>query len=203
MDHELSIRTSEKSDEICAAFVAAQADMPMAVGTDGTNPHFKSKYTTLAAISKAVRPVFANHGIGLLPSAPNGNMALRMVHTSGQWMEVSIPFTVAQPNNPQAIGSAITYARRYLLGMVSGVPSDEDDDGNAASAPPPKPKEEPFDHELAAKKLEEFASGYSLHGDALEQWLGVHFGRTAKNMSREQLREACQLIKEEFAEEGA
>ena len=48
----------------------------------------------------------------------------------------SLPIILSQANmeNPQKIGSAITYAKRYTLQSVYGLPS-EDDDGNKASEP--------------------------------------------------------------------
>jgi hypothetical protein len=67
-----------------------------------------------------------------------------LMHSSGQWIRSAYPILPVK-NDPQGVGSAIAYARRYSLGALVGVcPSeDEDDDGNAASskaAPKAKPR---------------------------------------------------------------
>jgi hypothetical protein len=46
-------------------------------------------------------------------------------------------------NDPQGMGSAVTYARRYTLGATLGIVTEDDDDGNAASAPRPQPAKQP------------------------------------------------------------
>lgn len=75
-------------------------------------------------------------------------MVTRLAHASGQWLQATMVMPVAK-QNPQAVGSAITYARRYALAAAVGVAPDDDDDGNAASgnagkqdeAKPDRPKE--------------------------------------------------------------
>ena len=47
-------------------------------------------------------------------------------------MEASYGMPIAKENDPQAMGSAITYARRYALGAILGLNIDEDDDGEKA-----------------------------------------------------------------------
>ncbi len=73
-----------------------------------------------------------------------------LMHTSGQWLcgVLLLPMT---KQDPQAAGSAITYARRYALQSIAGVPS-EDDDGNKASQGQNynKPKKTDYTKEIAA-----------------------------------------------------
>jgi hypothetical protein len=59
----------------------------------------------------------------------------RLQHDSGEWIEQTIYLPVPQ-QTPQAYGSAITYAKRYQLQSMTGLPS-EDDDGQKASEPVP------------------------------------------------------------------
>jgi len=68
-----------------------------------------------------------------MPSAdgPKVTVTTMLVHKSGEWFKNSIQMTSAQ-NTPQAIGSCITYGRRYSFCSVVGI-SPEDDDGAAAS----------------------------------------------------------------------
>jgi len=57
----------------------------------------------------------------------------RLMHTSGQWIESTLWLPVGKAD-AQGVGAAITYARRYALQSILGVPA-ADDDGNAVSQP--------------------------------------------------------------------
>ena len=56
-----------------------------------------------------------------------------LAHESGQWIQSELCMPLAK-NDPQGVGSAITYGRRYGLAAIVGIVADDDDDGNAASA---------------------------------------------------------------------
>jgi hypothetical protein len=122
------------------------------VPKDGNNPHFKSKYATLGAITEATRPHLAKHGLGFMQWMSNREgyqlIVTRIMHTSGQWMEDEGYILNPTKNDPQGMGSAVTYARRYTLGASLGIITEDDDDGNRASEPapvkklPPVPKAE-------------------------------------------------------------
>ena len=55
-----------------------------------------------------------------------------LAHESGQWIQSELCMPLAK-NDPQGVGSAITYGRRYGLAAIVGIVADDDDDGNAAS----------------------------------------------------------------------
>jgi hypothetical protein len=145
------MKQSETIDKIIPAFIAFQSDMP-SVPKDGNNPHFKSKYATLGAITEATRPHLAKHGLGFMQWMSNRDglqlIVTRIMHTSGQWMEDEGYILNPTKNDPQGMGSAVTYARRYTLGASLGIITEDDDDGNRASEPapvkklPPVPKAE-------------------------------------------------------------
>lgn len=104
-----------------------------------TNPHFKSKYADLASVWDAGREVFTTEGLAVIQlpcEAPAGQVGLEttITHKSGQSMASKFFMPVAQANNPQAVGSALTYAKRYALLGAFGI-APEDDDGNAATTP--------------------------------------------------------------------
>lgn len=132
---------------LAAALCAAQAAMPTLV-KDGTNPHFKSKFTPLDTIVETVGPIIAEHGLtwSTFPCyGPNGEPALRykLTHVSGEFEEGIMPLLVTKAD-PQGMGSAITYARRYSITAVLNLVADEDDDGNNASrAPAQKQQQRP------------------------------------------------------------
>lgn len=129
------------------AFIAAQTATD-AVKKAAANPFFNSRYADLATVVEAVIPAMNAAGVGVLqfPSF-DGEMVritTALLHDSGACITSTLAMRPTK-NDPQGVGSAITYARRYaLLAMTGAAP--EDDDGNAASAPqkhatpPPTPK---------------------------------------------------------------
>jgi hypothetical protein len=137
------MKQSEQIDKLYPAFIAFQAEVP-SVLKDGNNPHFKSKYATLPAITESVRPYLAKHGLGFTQSlAYRDGVQLiftRVMHTSGQWMEDEGYILNPTKNDPQGMASAVTYARRNTLGATCGIVTEEDDDGNKASEPAPVKK---------------------------------------------------------------
>jgi hypothetical protein len=131
--------TTFHGDDLATFFTAmsaAQGDMG-AVLKDAVNPHFKSKYADLATVCDAVIPALNKHGIAVI-QAPgmNGNrvtLETILAHKGGAYMRTVLEIAPTK-TDPQGVGSAITYARRYALQSVAGV-APEDDDGNAASQP--------------------------------------------------------------------
>lgn len=126
----------EQSNEIAAALAKAQAEMSNPA-FDSQNPHFKSKFASLAAVRNAVIPVLSKHGIACVQNITTGENAIlcttTLLHSSGQALQfgpLTLPVSKA---DAQGFGSAATYARRYALMAVAGVVGDDDDDGNAAA----------------------------------------------------------------------
>jgi len=152
---------SESLAELAKALSKAQGAMKNAK-KDSDNPFFKSKYADLASVSDACREELAANGLAVvqLPTMREGKMVLEYVllHASGEFIGSELEMTPVK-SDPQGIGSAITYARRYSLGGVTGVAT-EDDDGNAASGNGNKQAERPqqskpqvtFKRESAAPK---------------------------------------------------
>lgn len=146
------MKTSESIAKIAEAMAIVQKGMQPAL-KDSANPFFKSKYADLASVSAACKDLMAANGIAVIQSpgeCADKQMSLttRLIHKSGEWIEgtLSIPLPKF---DPQAYGSALTYARRYSLAAFAGVVTD-DDDGNAATRPSDKavandaPREQPF-----------------------------------------------------------
>lgn len=127
------MKTSDAIDQIATALAAAQGEMKNAA-VNSDNPHFKSKYVDLAGIRDAVIPILSKHGLSvaqMIGVTDTGlTVATRLMHKSGQWLESTYPVSY---DKPQAMGSAITYARRYCLSAMCCIAPDEDDDGNAAN----------------------------------------------------------------------
>lgn len=105
---------------------------------DQENPFFKSKYVTLDQVLNKVVPVLNKNGIILSQSVSFTENTLptlitQLIHESGDKLSSEMLLQVKTPD-PQAQGSAITYARRYALVSMLGLSVGEDDDGNAAAA---------------------------------------------------------------------
>jgi hypothetical protein len=112
---------------------------------DASNPFFKSSYSTLASVWDACRKPLSDNGLSIVQTTefmPNNPELVCidtiLCHSSGEWIKGRL---VGKPvkNDPQGVGSCITYFRRYSLQSMVGI-SPEDDDGNAASG---KGKEQP------------------------------------------------------------
>jgi hypothetical protein len=125
---------SENITDLAKALHRAQGKIKHAV-KDSANPFFKSKYADLTSVWDAIRDAFQSEGLSVsqLPSMNDqGASCLEtiLMHTSGQFIAAACPLNPSK-NDPQGVGSAITYMRRYALQAVAGVCAD-DDDGEAA-----------------------------------------------------------------------
>lgn len=125
---------SDSINEIAAALATAQG-LIKGAKKDSDNPFFKSKYADLAAVAEACRAPLSAAGIAVVQapsSTEDGRVTVTtlFVHSSGQWIAESVSVK-PKDDGPQALGSAITYLRRYALAAFAGV-APEDDDGEAA-----------------------------------------------------------------------
>lgn len=125
---------SESIKHLAAALNKAQSEMSGAK-KDSKNPFFKSSYADLGSVVEAIKTPFSNHGLSYsqFPIMQDNKVGVEtmLMHESGEWMSDVLVLPMVK-QDPQAAGSAITYARRYALQSIAGIPA-EDDDGNAAS----------------------------------------------------------------------
>lgn len=129
---------SDEIDELAAALAKAQAAIKDAE-LDKTNLHFGNPYSTLSAVWEACRKPLTDAGLAVtqLVEVQDGKLGVKtmLLHASGQFLCSFCP-AVSQQQGMQALGSAITYAKRYSLAAIAGVASGEekeDDDGNRAN----------------------------------------------------------------------
>lgn len=104
---------------------------------DASNPFFKSKYASLSNILDAINDPLNESGLTFcqFPCGEHGLNTILMHSESGEF--ISDYYTMRPTkDDPQGIGSAITYQRRYALASVLGLNIDDDDDGNEASKVP-------------------------------------------------------------------
>jgi hypothetical protein len=123
------MKSSESINELAAALCKAQSQMGGAV-KDSSNPFFKSSYADLTSVIKAIKQPFADNGLSYTQfpvSNENGvGVSTRLMHTSGQWLEMEYTLPTVK-KDPQASGSCISYARRYALQSIAGIPTADDD----------------------------------------------------------------------------
>lgn len=134
------MNTSADIKDLALSLAAAQACMGPAL-KGAKNPHFRSSYADLSSVVEAIREPFTSNGLAWVqaPSVALDSglvtVTTRIIHSSGQWVEAAVsamPGRGGKPDlSPQAVGSAVTYLRRYGLQALAGVPS-ADDDGEAA-----------------------------------------------------------------------
>ena len=125
------MKQSESITDLATALCLAQAEMGGAI-KDSNNPFFKSSYADLTSVIKVIKEPFAKWGLSFvqLPvTSAGGNgvgVSTMLMHKSGQWLqgEYLLPMDKV---TPQGAGSAITYARRYALQSLVGIPSVDDD----------------------------------------------------------------------------
>ena len=141
------MNSSESIAKLAEALAKAQAQIEGAKKT-ADNPFYKSKYADLSEVWEACRKPLTANGLSVvqtqayLPEAPDMVVIdTRLLHSSGEWIEGRLALKPVKAD-PQSIGSAITYARRYSLQSIVGI-APEDDDGNAASHVQPQGKKPP------------------------------------------------------------
>lgn len=123
---------SNTLDELAAALAKAQGEM-MGAKKDSKNPFFKSNYADLASICEAIREPFSKHGLSYIQTTEqDGTVITTLLHSSGQWIRGRLKIDPVK-KDPQGMGSALTYARRYALAAISGI-AQIDDDAESAMA---------------------------------------------------------------------
>lgn len=131
---------STELNALASSLCKAQASLGGAV-KGSINPHFKSRFADLAEVIETAKPHLAANGLSFTQAGVHreGVQLLRttLLHSSGQWLAGEYALTPTKPD-AQGYGAAMTYARRYCLAALLGIPQ-VDDDGETASgrgAPP-------------------------------------------------------------------
>lgn len=124
---------SDSIADLATSLAKAQSEMG-AVHKDQDNPYFRSKFAGLSTVWEAVKPALTKNGLSIvqMPGSDERGyfVQTQLLHSSGQWIR-STTYMKPAKEDPQGIGSLISYARRYALqAMVMACP--DDDDGEAA-----------------------------------------------------------------------
>ena len=131
---DVASRRSETLGKLAGALAKAQGAMTNAQ-RDSANPHFKSRFASLASVRDACGPHLSENEIAYVQTVRAfGRIAMittGFYHSSGEFMEETLTLS-ASDDRPQTVGSAITYGRRYALAAMAGI-APYDDDGEEAS----------------------------------------------------------------------
>lgn len=131
----MNLLKSESLKNLAPALVKAQQSMGAAL-KDSKNPFFKSKYADLNAVIDACVPELNKAGIAVLQSpgvvfSPDNNTVpvinTILLHESGEFITGQSRVVASKQNDPQAEGSATTYARRYGLQAMATLKAEDDD----------------------------------------------------------------------------
>jgi len=129
------LNKSESIKALAVALAKAQAEFKPAPKSS-TNPHFKSRYTDLATLWEHCRPVLVANDLAIVqtfePAEAGMAITTTLLHKSGEFIGGTLTMPIER-QTPQAVGSAITYGRRYGMAAILGMVSDEDDDAEGAT----------------------------------------------------------------------
>lgn len=127
------MKLSEKFDEILPALHKARSQF-VKVKKDRQNTHLKNKYATLDSVLDAITPALTENRLMIMQDGERIENTMRVettvIHISGQWAKFYFDIPIAK-NDPQGVGSAFTYGRRYALAAAFGL-SQADDDAQIA-----------------------------------------------------------------------
>ena len=129
---------SEQINEIAAALSAFQGSLKqpklskeVKVKTK-TGGSYTFKYADLSDCAEAAAPYLKENGLAVSQIISEWTLITLLTHTSGQWIKSELPISLNNGADYQALGSAITYIKRYSYCAILGIVADADDDANAA-----------------------------------------------------------------------
>ena len=135
------MKTSEKIDKLLPDLFKVKASI-LPLKKEAENPYFSSSYVDLNGVLDGVEPILEKNGFILLQPVSGRIVETVLLHSSGQFISSDMELVLSK-NDMQALGSAVSYARRYSLMSLLGLKA-LDDDGNSATyekAPAAKAKQ--------------------------------------------------------------
>ena len=196
------MKSSKSTTTIGPAFLKAQIAIESAV-KGKVNEFFDSKYADLASVIQAVKGPLNDNGIFFTQPVYQDEQGVYvqtvLQHAeSGERFWSETPVMVAKPNNPQAMVSGVTYAKRCGLSAITGLPT-ADDDGNAATRPPKQPQQAP-------QKPKPPITADAMKTDKHRAWIQTHETAEAAIAALQTKytldAKAIQHVKDEFAKKG-
>jgi len=130
------MKTSESIKALAPALKEVQHQLKT-LKKDKVNPFYKSHYADLTTVVEGAKEILYKNGFAItqLIGQQQGDSTLETVllHDSGEWLSSEMRLYLTK-SDPQAQGSAITYARRYAyMAIIGMVAENEDDDGEKSA----------------------------------------------------------------------
>ena len=200
------MKKSETLIEFSKAFAKTQQEMKQPL-KDANNPFFKNKYVPLENVVEAITESASKNGLSFtqFPSSDEfGNVTVGtlVMHESGEWIEYDPIKMKPAKNDPQSIGSAITYAKRYALSAIFGITSDQDDDGNEATQTKKQPAKKASDPVVSVeqanfylKEIAKIATEKGKEDGSVAKWFLQHLSvADYKQIKQSQVEQAEMLL---------
>ena len=121
------------------------------IAKDSKNPFFKSKYFDINSLLDHIEPILQKNGLLLLQPITDGKVITEIIDVeTGDRVSSEIVLPIL--NDPQKLGSAVSYYRRYTAQSLLGLQA-EDDDANSASKKPTPPKKTAIQEARPSQKI--------------------------------------------------
>ena len=178
---------SDTIGALAAALAKAQGSLNAAL-KDSKNPHLKNKYADLASIWNAAREPLAANELAVIQTTERDeggqHLVTTLAHSSGEWIRGQLTIGTDGANKGvnlnQALGSSISYMRRYALAAIVGVIQDDDDaqsySGNNGHRSNPEPQPEIDSRPPLIKRIENAEKELGEHGNARNNSRKKHLG---------------------------
>ena len=194
------MKQSRSLQNLAQALLKAQSKIENAKKSS-KNPFFKSKYADLSEVIDAIKEPLNNNGISFLQIVdrePDGSAVVEttLLHESGEFISGRTPVFCAKPNDPQALGSGITYSKRYGLQAICGLPT-EDDDGEAAMSRQSKAINPLVELKEMVKKLKKTSSDIQ----KMRKYVGVSDGTNLDGLTNQQAIKLLAILKKQIRDE--
>lgn len=179
---------------LAGALAKAQGLIQGAV-KDSENPFFKSRYADLASVWDACRKPLSDNALAVIQLAKANEDGVTvttiLAHASGEWISEALTLPL-KDQTPQAVGSALTYGRRYGLSAMVGI-APEDDDAEAATAP--SRGKISYASEAQGKRLYAMAKQAGWQDDELKEYLQAKHGiDSLLHIPRQKYDELCTAV---------
>ncbi len=140
------------------------------ISKDSTNPFFKSKYFDVNGLLEHVEPILQKNELVLLQPIKD-NFVSTEIYCVETGEFISSKIELPDLKDPQKLGSAITYYRRYTLQSLLGLQAEDDDGNKAAQKPKSKPtlSKEGFDYLITKGSKEEIEKAFKTRKVSSEQ----------------------------------
>ena len=173
---------------------------------ESENPFFKSKYADLSTCLVTAKKVMAENGLSVSQhctfDGTNVHCISVLGHSSGQMMVSTLVIPVTK-KDPQGIGMAITYARRYALSSIIGLAqADDDAESSVSHDENGEISAEPPAYEMATDKqiklIKTIISKHHISAESITKRYGVE---TLEGLYKPQASDCIRLLKKQVGEE--